>query len=178
MPSRPIAGILCAAILSDTLKFKSPTCTYIDKITAKRLADIANIDINNFSNNMFKAGTSLKDKTPKEIFYQDFKSFAIGKYKIGIGQVNTMNTDDDDIVGIKNDLIKFMEQVCKSENYNLLMVMLTDIINEGSELLYVGDAKRLACKAFNASEDKSSVYLPGVVSRKQQIIPPISQYAL
>ncbi|CDF58162.1 putative manganese-dependent inorganic diphosphatase [Thermobrachium celere] len=171
-PSKQIAGILCAAILSDTLKFKSPTCTYIDKMTAEKLAEIAGIDIDKFADEMFKAGTSLSGKTPEEIFYQDFKEFTLGKYKIGVGQVNTMDTDA--LKDLKKDLLDFMNNLCKSKNYNLLMLLLTDIIKEGSEALFVGEDKELIAKAFNVTLGENSVYLPGVVSRKKQVIPPLS----
>lgn len=171
-PSKQIAGILCAAILSDTLKFKSPTCTYIDKMTAEKLAEIAGIDIDKFADEMFKAGTSLSGKTPEEIFYQDFKEFTLGKYKIGVGQVNTMDTDA--LKDLKKELISFMDNLCKAKNYNLIMLLLTDIIKEGSEALFVGEDKELISKAFNVQLGENSVYLPGVVSRKKQVIPPLS----
>lgn len=171
-PSKQIAGILCAAILSDTLKFKSPTCTYVDKMTAEKLAEIAGIEIDKFADEMFKAGTSLSGKTPEEIFYQDFKEFTLGNYKIGVGQVNTMDTDA--LNDIKKPLIEFMDKLCKSKNYNLVVLLLTDIIKEGSEALFVGEDKEILAKAFNVTLGENSVYLPGVVSRKKQVIPPLS----
>ena len=171
-PTKSIAGILCAAILSDTLKFKSPTCTFIDKMTAERLAEIAGIDIDSFALEMFKAGSSLNGRTPEEIFYQDFKDFSLGKYKIGIGQVSTMDTDS--ITSVKEELLKYMEKVYKDKNYNLVIIMLTDIIKEGSELLFVGEDRELIARAFNVEPGENSVYLPGVVSRKKQVVPPLS----
>ncbi|EYE88389.1 inorganic pyrophosphatase [Fervidicella metallireducens AeB] len=172
-PEKGIAGALLGAIISDTLKFKSPTCTNVDKVTAEKLASIAEVDIDTFAYEMFKAGTSLKGKTPEEIFYQDYKDFNLGEYKIGVGQVNTM--DPSSIEETKSDLLAFMNNVCKTGNYNLVIIMVTDIVNEGSELLFVGENKELISKAFNVELGENSVYLPGVVSRKKQIIPPLSQ---
>jgi manganese-dependent inorganic pyrophosphatase len=174
-PTKNIAGILCAAIISDTLKFKSPTCTYIDKMTAEKLAEIAGIDIDKFALEMFKAGTSLQGKTPEEIFNQDFKDFTMGSYKIGIGQVNTMDTDN--LGETKKKLLEYMDHVCKTKDYNLVILALTDIVKEGSELLFVGENKELIEKAFNVTLGENSVYLPGVVSRKKQIVPPLSAAA-
>lgn len=171
-PPKSIAGILCAAILSDTLIFKSPTCTYIDIMTSERLAEIAEINTEEFALAMFKAGSSLQDKTPEDIFYQDFKQFTLGKYKIGIGQVSTVGAEN--IQEIKDTMLEYMKTVYKNNNYNLVMIMLTDVLKEGSELLFVGEDKELIAKAFNVQPGESSVYLPGVVSRKKQVIPPLS----
>lgn len=171
-PSKEYAGLMCSAILSDTLKFKSPTCTSIDIDIATKLAVIAGIDIEEYAMDMFKAGTSLKGKSPEEIFYQDFKDFSLSGYKIGIGQVNTM--DIDGLGDTKIELLKFMEKLCTDKNYNIVTLALTDIIKEGSELLFVGPGKNILSKAFNIDVSGDSAYLPGVVSRKKQIVPPIS----
>lgn len=169
---KKIAGILCGAIISDTLLFKSPTSTKTDEIVARRLSDIAGIDIYDFSNMMFKAGTSLSGRSPEEIFYQDFKEFYFGKRKIGIGQVITMDVEG--INSIKDELLSLMEHISTSKDYDLLILMLTDIIGEGSELLYTGQAKEIMTKAFNAYKEKDRLFLPGVVSRKKQVVPPIA----
>jgi len=172
-PSKSIAGILCSAILSDTIKFQSPTSTYTDRITAEKLAEIAGInDIDEYANLMFKEGSSLQGKTPKDIFYQDFKEYTFGKRKIGIGQVNTM--DKEKISEIKENLLEFMKKLCEDSGYNLLMLLVTDILNQASEILFVGEEKELIVKAFNVNIGENSVYLPGVVSRKKQVIPAIS----
>ncbi|SKA83209.1 manganese-dependent inorganic pyrophosphatase [Caloramator quimbayensis] len=174
-PTKSIAGILCAAIISDTLNFKSPTCTFVDKLTAERLSEMSSINIDEFSLKMFKAGTSLQGKMPEEIFNQDFKEYNLGKYRIGISQVNTMDTEN--ISEIKESLIKYMNQICKDKNYNLVIMILTDIIKEGSELLFVGENKELISKAFNIQASGNSVYLPDIVSRKKQVVPPLSTAA-
>ena len=173
--SKNIAGILCAAIISDTLKFKSPTCTYVDKITAEKLASIADIDIDEFAMKMFKAGTSLKGKTPEEIFYQDFKEFRIGKFRVGISQVNTM--DSENMSDVKQELLEYMNHQCSHKNFDLMMILLTDIIKQGSEVLFTGESRELIAKAFNVTSKGNSVYLPGVISRKKQVIPPLSMAA-
>ncbi|KUK09308.1 MAG: Inorganic pyrophosphatase/exopolyphosphatase [Caldanaerobacter subterraneus] len=169
IPDPKIAGIMCAAILSDTLVFKSPTCTPEDVRAAKKLAEIAEIDINEFGNQMFKAGTSLEGKTVEEIFYTDFKEFTVNKYKIGIGQVNTLADPGE----LKKDLISFMEKVRSDKGYDILLLMLTDIINEGSEILFVGDNKELLERAFDVKIQNNSFYLPYVISRKKQVLPPL-----
>jgi manganese-dependent inorganic pyrophosphatase len=171
-PSKSIAGILCAAIISDTLMFKSPTCTYYDRNTAERLSEIASINMNDFAISMFKAGTSLQGKSPEEIFYQDFKDFTLGKYKIGISQINTMDTEN--LGDLRKAILEYMNNVCSNKNYNLVMILFTDIIKEGSEILFVGENKELIGKAFNVQTNENNVFLPGVISRKKQVVPPLS----
>jgi manganese-dependent inorganic pyrophosphatase len=171
-PSKSIAGILCAAILSDTINLKSPTCTYVDKLTVERLSEIAGINRNEFVNQMFIAGTSLVGRTAEEIFYQDYKDFSLGKYKIGIGQVIT--SDKEHIGEIRDSVLTYMNKLCKEKNYALVMLIMTDIIEEGSEIIFAGDKKELIAKAFKVDVSKDSVYLPGVVSRKKQVVPPLS----
>ncbi len=171
-PSKSISGILCGAILSDTIQFKSPTSTYMDQITAEKLSELAGIDIDEFAFSMFKAGSSLQGKTPKEIFNQDFKAYNLGKYKIGISQIHTM--DMDSLQESKGALIDYMNDVCGDQDYNLLILLVTDILKEGSELLYVGADKGLIEKAFNVQLGENSVYISGIVSRKKQVVPFIS----
>ncbi|MGI6425642.1 MAG: putative manganese-dependent inorganic diphosphatase [Tepidanaerobacteraceae bacterium] len=169
-PSKSIAGIMCASILSDTLIFKSPTCTAKDIDAAKELSVIAEIDIDEFAKAMFEAGTSLKDKTEEDIFYMDFKEFSIGGYNIGVSQVNIYNTD---LTSLKSGLLDFMENLRVKGGYDVLLLMLTDIINEGSEFLYVGDHQELLARAFDMEITGKSFYLPYVVSRKKQVIPKL-----
>ncbi|AHF11003.1 MULTISPECIES: putative manganese-dependent inorganic diphosphatase [Dehalobacter] len=172
-PSKSIAGILCSAILSDTLKFKSPTSTYVDRMTAEKLAEIAGIDdMDKYANQMFKEGSSLQGKTLKEIFYQDFKDYTFGKYRIGIGQVFTM--DKEKISEMEDSLIAFMKQLCAERGYHLLMLFVTDILDQTSEVLFSGEEKELISLAFNVDLGENSVCLPGIVSRKKQVVPLIS----
>lgn len=171
-PSKKVAGLLSAAIISDTLFFKSPTSTNVDKMALKRLTEIANIDPEAFAKEMFKAGTSLKDRTVDEIFHQDFKVFTLHNLKIGIAQVSTMDMEGFSV--IKNDMLSLMEKKASEDNFNLLVLMLTDILQGGSELLVVGKDKELVSRAFNEKLTGSSMYLPGILSRKKQVIPPIT----
>ena len=169
--SSKTAGLLCSAIISDTLFFKSPTSTREDVDVAFKLAKISGIDIIKYSNMMFKAGTSLADKTAKEIFYQDFKEFSLGKSKVGIGQVTTM--DIEGINYMKEELLDLMKDIREAKGYTLVALMLTDIINEGSEILFSSSNNEIITSAFNIKPQNNRVYLPGVVSRKKQVIPPI-----
>ncbi len=169
---KPIAGLLCAAIISDTVGFKSPTCTEIDKQTAYAMAAIADIDMNSFTLAMFREGTSLSGKKPEDILFQDFKEFQLGNYRIGIGQVNTM--DRNCINDLKTPLIDLMAKVGKERHFQIIILLITDIINEGSEMLYTGKGKSLVNKAFNISYNDCCAYLPGVISRKKQVVPALS----
>lgn len=174
-PSRTIAGLLCAAIISDTIKFKSPTCTYTDRSTAEKLAEIAGIQMDEFALAMFKAGSTLLGKSPQEIVCQDFKEFRFGKYKVGIAQVYTI--DSEGLNEIRGKLIEYMDNYCRNRGYSLVMLLVTDILDQGSEVLYTGEARELVAKAFNIELTDNSVYLDGVVSRKKQVIPFISRAA-
>lgn len=171
-PSKKAAGLMCAAIISDTLLFRSPTSTNVDKIMLKRLAEIADIDVEKFAREMFKAGTSLVDKTPDQIFHQDFKTFTLNNLKIGVAQFNTMDLES--FTPLMDDMIALMEKKANDNNYGLLILMLTDILKEGSEMIVVGEEKELVSRAFNAKINDHIVYLPGIISRKKQVIPPLT----
>jgi manganese-dependent inorganic pyrophosphatase len=171
-PSKRVAGLLCAAIISDTLLFKSPTSTNVDKLMLKRLSEIANMDVDTFAREMFKAGTSLSNRTVDEIFHQDFKVFTLNNLKIGISQIGTM--DIEGFSSMKADMLALMEKKAVENSFNLLIFMLTDILKGGSELLVAGKEKELVVRAFNVKLHGSSVYLPEILSRKKQVIPPIT----
>jgi len=166
-PAPQVAGLMCAAILSDTLAFKSPTCTAEDVRAAEKLSALARIDMEEFAKFMFEAGTSLEGRSEKEIFYTDFKEFKVGEFRIGIAQVNIYNTR---LGELKAHLIEFMEQERNAKEYDILLLMLTDIINEGSDILVVGN-NELVERAFDVDVKGRSFYLPGVISRKKQVIP-------
>lgn len=167
-----MAGLLCAAILSDTLMFRSPTCTAIDKMVAEKLAKIANINIEKFSTDMFKAGSNLKSKSPEEIFYQDFKKFTIGDMNIGVGQINSLNADE--LADIKEKLSTYLSKAYKEHGLNIIYFMFTNIISESTEVIFVGnDADSIIEEAFNTKIENNSVILKGVVSRKKQFIPAL-----
>ena len=172
-----IAGLLCAAIISDTLMFRSPTCTLSDKMAAGALALIAGINIEQFAREMFKAGSNLKDKSPEEIFYQDYKKFiAEDEISFGVGQISSM--DSDELIEIKERLIPFMVSECGRHGVSRVFFMLTNIIEESTELLYYGEgSEEMASTAFHM-EPKDGVFdLKGVVSRKKQLIPALMEAA-
>ncbi len=171
-PSRKAAGLLCGAIISDTLLFRSPTCTPQDKHLCKKLAEIAGINIDEFAKEMFKAGTSLKGKTVEQIFNQDFKPFSIEDTKVGIAQVNTM--DIEGFMPLKEEMLAYMSTKAKEANLDMVMLLLTDILNEGSQILVAGDKPEIVEKAFKITIENNEAFLPGVLSRKKQVVPPIT----
>ena len=165
-----IAGLLCSAIISDTLMFRSPTCTAVDRDAAQKLAQIAGIEIEAYASEMFAAGSNLKKKSPEEIFYQDFKKFELNQANFGVGQINSMNASE--LKDIKGRLIPYLEKALGQHGETMLFFMLTDIMNESTELLcFGGDSEELVREAFHQQPEDHSVYLPGIVSRKKQLIP-------
>lgn len=172
-----IAGLLCAAIISDTLMFRSPTCTLQDKMAAGALALIADISIEEFAREMFKAGSNLKDKSPEEIFYQDYKKFiAEGDIFFGVGQISSM--DAEELREIKARLLPFMVSECGRHGVSRVYFMLTDIMEQSTELLFYGEgSEEMAENAFKMEPQDGSFYLKGVVSRKKQLIPPLMEAA-
>ena len=175
--SPSIAGLLCAAIISDTLMFRSPTCTLSDKMAAGALALIAGINIEQFAKEMFKAGSNLKDKSPEEIFYQDYKKFiAEDEINFGVGQISSM--DSEELKEIKERLLPFMVSECGRHGVTRVYFMLTDIITQSTELLFYGEGSReMAENAFKMEPENDAFYLEGVVSRKKQLIPPLMEAA-
>ena len=171
-PSRKAAGLLCGAIISDTLLFRSPTCTPQDQYTCKKLAEIADINIEKFAKEMFKAGTSLKGKTVEQIFNSDFKPFTIEDTKVGIAQVNTM--DIEGFMPLKEEMLNYMDQKAKEAGLDMVMLLLTDILNEGSEILVTGAKPEIVEKAFKVTLENNGAFLPGVLSRKKQVVPPVT----
>lgn len=171
-PSKKIAGILSAGIISDTLLFRSPTSTSTDKIMLDRLARIADLDVEEFAVEMFKAGTSLTGQTPQELLSQDFKAFTINDYKIGISQVFTM--DSESLEDMRDNLIDLMEERAREYGYSIFMLMLTNIFEQASEIVAVGQEKNYAAQAFDERLVNDSFYAPGVLSRKKQVVPPIT----
>lgn len=172
MPSS-IAGLLLSAIISDTVLFKSPTCTPYDKMTAERLAEIAGVDLQSYGMDMLKAGSGIGDMTPQEIVKNDLKEFTIGDYRVIVSQTSVMDTKE--IMDLEPQLIQAMKNICEKENFDLSLVMVTDILEEATYLLYAGSPKTLIGEAFKKDASGTHIYLPGVMSRKKQIIPPLSE---
>ena len=169
-----IAGLMCSAIISDTLLYRSPTCTAIDRIAAEELAKIAGINTEEHAKAMFAAGSNLGSKTSKEIFYQDFKKFKAGEKAYGIGQITSM--DDGELADIVERLTDYMEEIRPETGLDMLFFMLTDILKESTSLICVGpDALQTVAEYSGCPVQGSTVYLEGVVSRKKQIVPMLMQ---
>lgn len=169
-----IAGLLMAAIISDTLMFRSPTCTQQDIKAAEELAKIAGVELEGFAKNMFQAGSDFKNKTTEEIFYQDFKIFHSGEFDFGVSQVSALSREELDIVG--KQLKPFMKQVLGEKKLDMVYVMLTDILEEASKVIYEGhDAGKILAEAFHLKEydESEDIYLEGIISRKKQMIPTL-----
>lgn len=169
-----IAGVLCSAIISDTLMFRSPTCTPVDEAKARMLADIAGVDVVELATSMFEAGSDFKDKTPDQIFHQDYKIFNSGDINFGVAQVSSISKSQ--LNSIKDGIKSHMSTVKDSSDLNAVFCMLTDILNQTTELLFVGDdADKIIADAFRLPVSEDSYILEGVVSRKKQLIPPIME---
>lgn len=165
-----IAGILCASIISDTLMFRSPTCTEADRQAAAALAAKAGIEIEPFAREMFRAGSSLSDKSTEEVFFQDFKKFIAGEESFGVGQISSF--DEEELDELEQRLTPFMQTQCGKNGMKMVFYMLTDILRESTRLLCCGkDSAGLVCEAFDFDEDRPVYELKGVVSRKKQLIP-------
>ncbi|MDD6794993.1 MAG: putative manganese-dependent inorganic diphosphatase [Clostridiaceae bacterium] len=172
-PSKEAAGLLCGAIISDTLLFRSPTCTPQDIEICNKLAEIAGIDsLDNFAKEMFKAGTSLQGKTIEEIFNSDFKPFNMSDLKVGIAQVNTM--DIEGFMPLKDEMLSYMNKKAEEGGFSTMILLLTDILNEGSQILVAGNRPDVVEKTFNVTLEDSTAFLPGVLSRKKQVVPPLT----
>lgn len=176
---RVTAGLLCSAIISDTLLFRSPTCTEVDRVAALALAGTAGIDLDRYAASMFAAGSNLKNKSEQEIFYQDFKRFSAGKISFGVGQISSLNSDE--LVMLKDRMLPYLKKAHQEHGVDMMFFMLTNILTETTELLCEGNgAVGLIVEAFHMSTEDDhiggadqTVTLPGVVSRKKQLIPAI-----
>ncbi|MBE5829559.1 MAG: putative manganese-dependent inorganic diphosphatase [Butyrivibrio sp.] len=166
------AGLLLAAILSDTLMFRSPTCTQVDRNAGEELSKIAQIDYEAFAKEMFHAGSNLSGKSASEILHQDFKKFTVDDMTIGIGQINSMSSEE--LTEIKNRIKPELKSVTGDDGLDMIFFMLTNIIDESSEIIFSGNkALHTINSAFGLSAEGDSVVLPGVVSRKKQLLPAI-----
>ena len=167
-----IAGLLCSAILSDTLMFRSPTCTPTDERIARMLAAIAGIDVEAHATAMFNAGSKLGDKTPDEIFHIDCKRFKAEMKSLAVAQVTSVSRRE--LSRLRDRMLPYMQSLLPSSGMDMLFLMLTNIIDESTELLFVGHgAKQVVEDAFGVEADANSAVLPGVVSRKKQMMGPL-----
>ena len=173
------AGLLCSAIISDTLLFRSPTCTSVDKRAALELAEIAGIDAEEYAKKMFAAGSNLKGKSDEDIFYQDFKRFTVGSAVFGIGQITSLNAEE--LEELKPRMLRYAEKAREHHNVDMMFFMLTNILTESTDLICIGQgAEQLVSGAFHIHDEDGEmeildgiVNLPGVVSRKKQLAPVI-----
>lgn len=167
-----IAGLMLSAIISDTLLFKSPTCTDEDVKAAEALAEIANIDLQSYGLEMLKAGASTKDKTAEELLNIDAKSFAMGGHEVRVAQVNTV--DIDEVLARQDELEQAINAEIAQEGYALFVLVVTDILNSNSKVLALGQQQPAVEKAFNVALDQNTALLEGVVSRKKQVVPQLT----
>ncbi len=169
-PPKHIAGLLCSAILSDTLMFRSPTCTPMDETAARQLSRLAGIDIEAYAMEMFAAGSDLVGKTPEEIFYQDFKTFHVGDVTFGVGQISSMNRQE--LANLQNQIHNYLKDSYLATKCDMIFFVMTNILDEASNMLCYGEqADQLVQEAFQTELTGNVCYLPGVVSRKKQIVP-------
>ena len=172
-PSKETAGLMLSAIISDTLLFKSPTCTQCDAKAGKELAEIAVVDLKEYGLEMLKAGTALGDKSEAELLNMDMKIFEIDGEKIGVAQVNTVN--EAEVLERKEKLLSEIDNIIAKEGLKFFMLAITNILTNDSTALVSGNGNDIIEKAFGEKVDSNLVTLKGVVSRKKQIIPPLTK---
>ena len=169
MPSAKMAGMMAAAIISDTVMFKSPTCTPKDIRTAERMARIANVSLEELGREIFSA--SLENRSAEDLFYADYKEFHIAGHDLAVAQVTCV--DSPLMLERKDEFLALMEQAAKKKGFSMMILMLTDVLKEGTQLIYVGDDE-IIHQAFGVTPKDSTLFLPGIMSRKKQIIPMLS----
>ena len=168
--TKEMAGLMCSAILSDTLMFRSPTCTPVDEQIARELAAIAGVDVEEHAKAMFRAGSDLSGKTPNEIFYMDYKKFNADTINFGVGQITSM--DQGELDDIKAPILEYMDSVKEEQGLDYVFFMLTNILEETTHLLICGpDAEGVIERGFDVTPEDKIAVLPGVMSRKKQMIP-------
>lgn len=169
-PPKQMAGLLCSAILSDTLMFRSPTCTPMDESAARQLSGLAGIDIETYAMEMFAAGSDLIGKSPEEIFYQDFKTFQVGDITFGAGQISSLNQQE--LEDLQVSIHTYLKDSYTTTKCDMIFFVMTNILDEASTMLFYGEqADTLVKEAFQTELTGNTCYLPGVVSRKKQIVP-------
>ena len=170
---KTIAGLMLSAIISDTLLFKSPTCTQDDIDSANALAEIAGVNLNVYGLEMLKAGTDLSDYTPEELINIDSKTLTKENGKYQVAQINTASIED--VLKNKSELEAAMEKYIKENDENLFVLLITDILENNSQVIAVGERQDVVEKAFNITLKDNMVFLPGVVSRKKQVVPVLDK---
>lgn len=170
-----LAGLMLSAIISDTLLLKSPTTTDYDKEAVEALAKIADIDYKEYGLAMLKAGTNIADKSEEELIDLDAKSFDLDGNNVRVAQINVVDLPE--ALERKEAFLKSMEEASKSNGYDMFMLLITNILDSDSEALVVGNDENKAKfeKAFDTKLTENEVKLPGVVSRKKQVVPPLTE---
>lgn len=169
---KEIAGLMLSAIISDSLLFKSPTCTDEDVAAAKELAAIAEVDMNVYGLDMLKAGTNLSDKTALQLIDADAKSFPMGGKNLRIGQVNTVDVKD--VLARQEELEAEMKKQNELNSFDMFVLVITNILDSDSVVLVVGEPKEKVEEAFKVKLENNQAVLKGVVSRKKQVVPPLT----
>ncbi len=169
MPSENMAGMMAAAILSDTVMFKSPTCTERDRRTAERMARIANVSLDELGREIFSA--SAGNKTVEDLFFTDYKEFHIAGHNLAVSQITCV--DSPRMLKRKDEFLALMEKTARQKGFSMVILMLTDVLLEGTQIIYWGDDDVIR-QAFNVAPKDNTVFLPQVMSRKKQIIPTLS----
>ena len=173
LPSPTTAGLMLSAIVSDTLLFKSPTCTECDVKAGKELAEIAGVNVEEYGLEMLKAGTALGGKSESELINMDMKIFEVDGSKIGVAQVNTVN--EAELLERKEKLLAEINNIINKEGLKFFIFAITNILSNDSTGIVAGDGNAIIEKAFNEKIDNNLIALKGVVSRKKQIIPPLTK---
>lgn len=174
VPNKTMAGLMLSAILSDTVLFKSPTCTMKDREMAAYLEKLAEVDAMEYGRRMFQAGSDVADMSAEDIIESDFKAFDVGPYRIGIGQLSHMGTSDLD--QLQKNLQKQMKQQQKQRGLHYLLLMLTDLLEESTRLFITGKHPERIAEAFDQPYQEGYVDLPRVLSRKKQIVPVLVRH--
>ncbi|MBH5319088.1 manganese-dependent inorganic pyrophosphatase [Paenibacillus sp. GSMTC-2017] len=170
---KEIAGLMLSAIISDSLLFKSPTCTEQDVAAARELAEIAGVDADVYGLDMLKAGADLSDKTIAQLISLDAKEFSMGNYKVEIAQVNAVDTND--VLNRQAELESALNEIIAAKGLDLFVLVVTDILNNDSIALALGNKTEAVEKAYNVTLDDNKAVLKGVVSRKSQIVPVLTE---
>ena len=169
MPSTKMAGMMAAAIISDTVMFKSPTCTDRDRRTAERMARIANVSLDELGRDIFSA--SMDSRTTKDLLFADYKEFHIAGHDLAVAQITCV--DSPKMLERKDEFLALMQENSAKKDLSMMILMLTDVLLEGTQIIYLGDEDTIR-QAFNVSPKENTVFLPHVMSRKKQIIPMLS----
>jgi len=169
MPSEKMAGMMAAAILSDTVMFKSPTCTERDIRTAERMARIANISLEELGREIFSV--SGDHRNAEDLLFSDYKEFHIAGHNLAVAQVTCV--DSPAMLERKDEFLKLMEKTANEKDFSMMILMLTDVLLEGTQILFVGDGDIIS-QAFNVTPKDNTAFLPKIMSRKKQVIPMLS----